>query len=279
MTRSTWKRLLVGEFSWIRVIRSTLLIYACLLVYALVASNGIIFQPQPPTYRTLPGLGTVRAPDGHAIPVLSVLIPGATHTVLYCHANAVDLGQIRDILQEYGRRGISAVSFEYRGYGAATGRPTTRNACRDAETVYRYLVEQGGIPAGRIILHGRSVGGGPALYVAAKHPVAGVIAQSTFVTAFRVMTRIPLTPFDRLRNIKRIAHVEAPVLVMHGTADTTIPLWHGQALYERARDPKMARWFEGVSHNDLPWAVEEEYWAAIEAFLKMVGGSASPPTG
>ncbi len=270
MKRATWKRLLLGEFSWARVLRSALLIYGCLLVYALVWSNRIIFQPQPATYRALPELTRLRAPDGHSIPVVACMAPGAEYAVLYCHANAVDLGQIRDILQEYQARGVSAFSFEYRGYGVATGRPTTHNACRDAETVYRYLTAQHGIRPDRIILHGRSVGGGPALYVARKHPVAGVIAQSTFVSAFRVMTHVPLAPFDRFRNLARIAHVDAPVLVMHGRADTTIPPWHGETLYKRAREPKMSRWFQGIGHDDLPWAVEDEYWATIDEFLAMV---------
>ena len=37
----------------------------------------------------------------------------------------------------------------------------------------------------------RVVGGGPTLYPASRHPVADVIIESTFGTAFRVVTRIP----------------------------------------------------------------------------------------
>jgi len=49
----------------------------------------------------------------------------------------------------------------------------------------------------RIIIFGKSVGSGPAVHIAAREPVAGLIVQSGFTSAFRVMTRVSIVPFDK----------------------------------------------------------------------------------
>jgi len=73
--------------------------------------------------------------------------------------------------------------------------------------------------------------------LASRRPLAGLIVESGFVTAFRVMTRLPLLPFDKFRNIDKIGQVRCPVLVMHGEADEIVPLWHGQRLFQAAPSP------------------------------------------
>jgi pimeloyl-ACP methyl ester carboxylesterase len=87
------------------------------------------------------------------------------------------------------------------------------------------------VPPERIILYGYSVGTGPSVYLAARRPVAGLILESPFVSTFRVMTKIPLFPVDKLRNLHEIKRVHCPVLVLHGTRDTIIPFWHGQQVF------------------------------------------------
>jgi fermentation-respiration switch protein FrsA (DUF1100 family) len=203
--------------------------------------------------------------------------PAAEYTVLYNHANAVDLGDIRGFLEKYRLQGFSVLSYDYPGYGTSSGRPTTANACRAADAALTYLVEQQGIAEDRIIVHGRSVGGGPALHLAHANEVAGLIAESTFVTAFRVLTHIPLIPFDKFRNIARIDEVDCPVLVVHGRDDSTIPFWHGQRLFQEADDPKMSCWLDGTTHNRMPGEAETAYWAAIASFAELVDSGRSSP--
>src|SRR5437773_6995911 len=89
------------------------------------------------------------------------------------------------------------------------------------------------------------------VHIAAIRPVAALILQSPFVSVFRVLTRIPLLPFDKFPNYKNIAHVHRPVLIIHGAADSIIGVWHGQKLYDLANEPKSHFWVEGADHNDL----------------------------
>lgn len=93
-----------------------------------------------------------------------------------------------------------------------------------------------------------------------------MIVESSFVTAFRALTHIPLTPFDKFRNIARIGKVKCPVLVIHGRDDTTIPFWHGEKLFRKANEPKTNCWLDGAMHDYIPVEAEKAYWAAISLF-------------
>lgn len=270
MDKKLLKKCLVGEFSWLRVIRSLALIYGCLSIFACSVADRMIFPAPESSYGEDEQLLRLAMADGTRISALHLVNPEARYTVLYSHGNAEDLGRIRGYLEYYRMRGFSLLAYDYPGYGTSGGSPSTRGACGAAEAALQYLMREAGIPPGRIIIHGRSVGGGPAHVLAERHPVAGLIAESTFVSAFRVQTVIPILPFDRLRNLARIDKVGCPVLVIHGLQDDIIPVWHGRKLYERARQPKRGCWLEGATHNWIPPAAERQYWQAIEDFAKLL---------
>jgi fermentation-respiration switch protein FrsA (DUF1100 family) len=141
------------------------------------------------------------------------------------------------------------------------------------EAVYRYVVDSLGVPPSRLVLYGRSVGSGPATDLAARVPVGGLVLESAFVSAFRVMTKVALLPFDRFLNLRHIRQVRAPVLVIHGTDDEVIPVSHGRRLYEAAAGPKQALWIEGAHHNDVPFVGGTRYWTALAAFGRQVAGT------
>ena len=67
----------------------------------------------------------------------------------------------------------------------------------------------------------------------------------------RVVTRIPLAPFDAFPNLSRIERVGCPVLVAHGTADDVIPFSHGRALAEAAGTNGLFLPVDGADHLDL----------------------------
>ena len=266
--KKIWKKYVLGELSWKRLLRSVLSIYGCLFVFALVWSDKMIFQPQPASYEDGEEVIKLVVDGGETVAALYLVDPAADYTVLYCHANAVDLGDIRPFLARYRDEGFSVLAYDYRGYGVSEGRATARNACADADTALRYLSEQEKISLDRIIVHGRSVGGGPALYLAHGNDVAGVIVESSFVTAYRVVTRVPLFPMDKFRNIAIVDEVDCPVLVIHGREDETIPLWHGEMLFKAAKEPKSSCWLDDATHDSMSANDGEVYWAAIRAFVE-----------
>jgi hypothetical protein len=91
-----------------------------------------------------------------------------------------------------------------------------------------------------------------------------LILQSPFVSAFRVLTRIPLLPFDKFPNYKNIRHVHSPVLIMHSHADSVIAFWHGQKMFDLANQPKQAFWVRTPDHNEMD--LVKGYDEAIQSF-------------
>lgn len=168
--------------------------------------------------------------------------------------------------------GFSVLGYDYRGYGTSEGSPSERKAYLDAEAAYAYLVEEVRLPPGRIIVHGRSLGGAMAIELAAHKPVGGLIVESAFVSAARVVTSMPVCFLDRFKNHEKIGAVGCPVLFIHGTADRLIPLWHAERLFAAANEPKWSWWVEGAGHNDLQWHAGRAYWRRLRGFADSLRG-------
>jgi fermentation-respiration switch protein FrsA (DUF1100 family) len=235
------------------------------MLFAYCYSGRIIFVPQNSSYKDTSETLKIETSDGVTISSVYLFNPRAKFTILFSHGNAEDLGDIRPLLDRFYDKGFSVFGYDYHGYGTSRGRASEKNAYRDVEAVYKYLVEQLKVEPERIIVMGRSVGGGPSTHIASKEKIGALILESTFVTAFRVKTRIPLLPFDKFRNISKIKNVNCPVLIIHGKADKMIPIWHGKKLFQAAREPKFSLWIEGAGHNDdLARKAGDRYWAMFE---------------
>ena len=261
------------------VLVTALVVYLAFAAFAWLLSDRMIFQPPSPSYRA-GQLPIVMVPtNGGSIATLYLPNPGAAVTVLYAHGNAEDLGQLAPLLDELRRTGFAVLAFDYRGYGMSTGGPpSAAGATSDMEAVYRHAVEKLKIPPSRLVFYGRSVGSGPATDLAARVPIGGLVLESAFVSAFRVLTKVSVLPFDRFHNLRHVRRVHAPILVIHGTDDEVIPLSHGRRLYEAARQPKQAFWVEGAHHNDVPIVAGSRYWSTLAAFGREVAAAAGPAT-
>jgi abhydrolase domain-containing protein 17 len=261
------------------ILITALLLYVAFAVFAYFVSDRMIFLPPQASYgaRQLP-IVMVPTGDGAAVGTLHLPNPRAALTLLYSHGNAEDLGQLAPWLEQYRAAGFSVLAFDYRGYGASTGGPpSAAGAVRDMEAVYRYAVGTLGIQAGSIVLFGRSVGSGPATDLAARLPVGGLVIESGFVSAFRVLTRVALLPFDKFPNLRTVRSVRCPVLVIHGTEDEVIPVSHGRRLFDAANEPKQALWIEGAHHNDVVPTGGSRYWSALGEFAGVVQAARATP--
>ena len=103
--------------------------------------------------------------------------------------------------------------------------------------------------------------------------MAGLIVESSFVTAFRVVTHIPIVPFDKLANINKIRQIQCPVLIVHGTADEIIPFQHGAQLFQAANSPKQHLWVKNANHDDLVEVAGSAYAKQLQAFAQLVQAS------
>lgn len=270
MAQNRWRRWIIGDLSWRRLVRSLLLVYAIVALYVFFRADAMIFVPSPASYRDDPTILKLPVSPQETISAVFYPHPSATYTLLYSHGNAEDLGEIEPMLQHIGAAGFNILAYDYRGYGTSDGTPSEANTYVDITAAYDYLTQVRGIPGDRIILLGRSVGGGPATDLATRVPIAGLILESTFTTAFRTVIPIPIFPFEKFNTIAKLATVHCPVLVIHGTADQIIPLQHGQQLWAAAPQPKAFWWVQGAGHNDLVWVAGHVYEKTLQDFTKML---------
>ena len=264
------KKLLIGELSWKRLVRSLLFIYTFFALYVFFRADSMIFLPQTATYQDTTEILKIPVNDTERISATYLPNADSRYTLLYIHGNAEDLGDIRSMLNRLRSWGFNVFAYDYRGYGTSDGKPNEGNAYQDADAAYKYLTQQLKIPPEQIILYGRSVGGGSATDLATRHSVAGLILESTFTSAFRVVVPFPILPFDKFSNLDKLQKVRCPVLVMHGQADQTIPIKHGQTLYEAASEPKMSLWVAGAGHDDFTWVAGERHQQTLLSFQKLV---------
>jgi abhydrolase domain-containing protein 17 len=270
MHQLPFRKLLIGELSWKRLARSLLFIYTFFALYVFFRADSMIFLPQPASYQDTKDVLKLSVTPSEKISALYLPNPQSAHTLLYIHGNAEDLGDIRPMLDRLHRWGFSVFAYDYRGYGTSDGHPSESNAYQDADAAYTYLTQQLKIPPQQIIVYGRSVGGGSAIELATRHPIAGLILESTFTSTFRVVVPFPLLPFDKFSNLDKLPKVRCPILVMHGQADQTIPIQHSQALYAAARGPKMSLWVADAGHNDFTEVAGERHHHALLSFQQLV---------
>lgn len=261
-------------------VKSTLLsialAYVSLALIAWLFSNRMIFLPPKPTY-TASDLPVKLLPVGteRRIAMLYLPNPDAIQTLIFSHGNGEDLGHNRWFLAALRDAGFAVLAYDYRGYGLSNGGSAGEHATyEDIEAVYEYATRELAIPPHALIVHGRSVGTGPSVHLAASRPVGGLILESGFTSAFRVLTVVGIFPFDRFPNLRRLRDVHAPVLVMHGTHDEVIPYRMGRQLFEAAHEPKANLWIDGAGHNDFAAVAGERYWQALQRFSALAAAHA-----
>jgi abhydrolase domain-containing protein 17 len=269
MAHIPWRKLLIGELSWQRLVQSILFIYVFFAIYIYFRADSMMFLPQPASYQDTKEILKISVTPTERISAIYLFNPKSTYTILFIHGNASDLGNVRFLLDSFQQWGFNVFAYDYRGYGTSDGKPGERNAYQDADAAYTYLTQQLKTPPDRIIVYGQSIGGGSAADLASRRPIAGLILESTFTSAFRVVIPFPILPFDKFTSRDKLKKVRSPVLVMHGKADDIIPFHHGQALYDAAPEPKQSLWVTEAGH-DFAWVAGDRYRQALISFQQLV---------
>ncbi|MGF1453054.1 MAG: alpha/beta hydrolase [Opitutales bacterium] len=244
--------------------------YGTMCLYAVIMAERLIFPAPPSSYSEDAVRLRVPADDGSEIAALWLPCEEPKATLLYCHGNAEDLGDIRPVIERYVARGYAVLAVEYPGYGQTEGSPSEEGCCLAADAGWDYLRESLGIPASEIIVYGRSLGGGPATDLASRQPVGGLVLDGTFTSCFRVQTRVKVLPWDVFDSLGKIPETRCPLLSLHGAVDRIISWKHAHQLYGAAPGKRMRLWCLTAGHNDLMDKAGEEYWRTLDAFAELV---------
>ena len=266
------------------VIGSAVLLYLAIVALLWFAESRLIYFPGPERSLTLPP-AALQLPIERAelttaddVKLVGWVMPAANGTagfwLLVCHGNAGNLSQF-DRPAHYAalrQLGLNLFAFDYRGYGESGGMPSEQGLYRDADAAYRYLREERGVPAERIIVFGHSLGSAVAIDLASRVHNAGLIVEGGLVSVVqRGQELYPFIPVrwiarTRFSSIDKIPKVATPKLFLHAVADEVIPLSHGRRLYQAAREPKTLVELAG-SHSDAFAVDSSRYFDSIADFV------------
>ena len=261
--------------SWILSIIAVLAVaYLGLMAFAWLMADSLIFPAPPATYTDAPDQPKLPSPDGNKITAVYLSNPSASHVLLFSHGNKMDLGKAEERLRAYQAHGWAVFAYDFPGYGTSTGQPSEAGCYAALASAYAYLTTLKGIPPQKIVLYGLSLGSGATVDLASREPVAGIILEGAFLSAFRVVTHWKLLPWDRFENINKIGKVRAPLLSIHAREDHTVPFRHGKLLHAAHPGPKQHLWVAGAHHNNILEADPAGYWDALDKFRRSLPASA-----
>ena len=206
--------------------------------------------------------------DGEKVIVWHVPPKGDRPVVLFFHGNGDFLAGRVPRFRAITADGTGLVGLSYRGYGGSSGLPSETGLLADAATAYRFAAAK--YEAKRVVAWGFSLGTGPAVAIAAGHPVGKLILEAPYTsTADVAASLMPVIPVrwlmrDQFRSDQRIGKVTVPLLIMHGARDPGIAIRFGERLYELANQPKQFVRFPEGGHDDL------DAYGATEIALKFI---------
>jgi len=246
------------------------------LLYAPGPSRTL--EPPPPALGLSPERIEIPTADGVTLVAWAMRAPVPVLEgpwLLICHGNGGNLSEAGRPEHYAGLRalGLNLLAFDYRGYGESGGTPSEEGLYRDADAAYRYLREVRGVPPGRIVLFGHSLGSAVAIELATRVAAAGLVLDGALASvldrAREVYPYVPVRWISRSRypSIERIGRVTMPKLFLHARDDDVIPIAHGRRLHDAAPPPKSFVPLAG-GHGDAFEADSAVYFGAIARFLE-----------
>lgn len=242
--------------------------YLVAVTYAVVTSDSIIFPVPPSSYEDTPDTLKLKTTTGAKITAMYLEAPDSEQLLIYSHGNKEDIGTAIDFLENFQKRGISVLVYDYPGYGTSSQEPSERGVYAAADAVYTYATQTLNFVPEQIVLYGYSLGSGPSCWLAERYPVGRIILYGAFTSTFRVITHAKLLPFDKFDNISRLKNIDCPVLLIHGIEDKTVPLSHAQKNWKVLRGEKQRLWVEGAGHTNVSEVAGSLYWDTLESFIK-----------
>lgn len=260
----------------LKVIITTLIAVSGLIVVLYFSQDRLIFpaphgiRPQAihPSFKTV----SISTPDSETLFALHHPDEANQATILVFHGNAdaALFQQPRGV--SLAQAGFGVLLIEYRGYPGSTGKPSEKGLIIDGLAAFDFIRSGHG---GDIGVYASSLGTGIAIPLAAERDVFAMVLESPFDSIQAIARNaFPWIPMGLLlkhkfRSDDVIGRVDAPLLIIHGSADSVIPIEHGKALFDLA--PAGSRFMEipGAGHNNLSLFGTTD--AAIRFFREKLG--------
>ena len=258
-----------------------------------VKERELVYRPTPGRPADFKGL---RAGDETFTVSVPSLTAGQTDTLqfwwlpsgtpdapalLYLHGTFRSLYKNHPKIEALREAGFNVLAVDYRGWGDSTAMvPSEATIVADANTAWTELVRRQPDPRKRVIF-GHSMGGGVAINLAShKHYLTdygALIVESTFTNLPDVAAAVGFwgtiaswITRQKFDSIGKIGKVDAPILMLHGDQDKTVPVALGRKLRDAARPG--VRWVEipGGTHSYLHSEAPQLYQQAVKSVINQL---------
>lgn len=217
-----------------------------------------------------PGIGDAAREHSLALPADN---PSGRGTVIFCHGNAGTMQDRLLMLQFFQRLGFNVLMFDYRGFGTSEGAPSEQGTYLDAEAAWQFVSKQRRESPARILLYGRSLGGGVAVELATRHEPKLLVLESTLTSVADVGAQhyrlLPVRLLVRYRydSLVKIGDIPCPKLIYHGRGDELIAFDLGRRLADAAAEPKTFLPTPG-GHNDAGILYNDQTASQFESMIE-----------
>ena len=199
-------------------------------------------------------------------------------TLLFFHGNGGNIGNVSWVGQRFAKRGFDVLLFDYRGYGASDGVASAESDLyADGDAAVAFVVNQKHARPERVVLYGHSLGTAIVSDVASRGNFGAVVLESGFSSASSVAAAaLPWLPRflhflgkNRFESARKLSSVTAPILIVHGDPDGTIPTAESRLLFASANEPKKLLIVPGAGHVVFG-AAGDQYLNQVEQFIREV---------
>ena len=194
----------------------------------------------------------------------------------------------------YLHRGYGMLLVDERAHGKSEG-DHIGFGCLDRQDALRWIdwvVKQCGENV-QILLHGTSMGGATVLMASGlslPSQVKGIISDCAFTSPKEVFTHvlhsmyhIPAFPVIQIADImnrksagygmdecnaaREVRKATVPILMIHGDADTFVPVWMCEKIYENCASKKTKLIVKGAAHAESYYKDTKAYEQALDTFI------------
>jgi fermentation-respiration switch protein FrsA (DUF1100 family) len=199
---------------------------------------------------------------------------GGEATVIVFNGNGGNRGGRAPLALALASRGYGVLLFDYRGYGGNPGRPSEDGLLADGRAAVAYLESRSDVDQTRIVYFGESLGAAVAIATARYRSPTVLVLRSPFTSLPDVASvHYPFLPtslllVDRYPNESIVGDIDAPILVVAGSDDRTVPSSQSERVFEAAQVPKGLVIISGADHNDESLSFGTELVDEVAAFIE-----------
>ena len=197
-------------------------------------------------------------------------------TIVYFHGNGGNISNLSWVGQQFAKQGFDVLLFDYRGYGASEGKVGNESDLyADGDAAVAFVIKEKSARAEQMVLYGQSLGTAVVADIASRQDFGAIVLESGLSSASSVASSaFPWMPTwlhslgkNRFESARKLAHVQAPVLITHGNPDPVLPTEEARKLFASANEPKKLLIFSGAGHNVFG-SLGEQYLTQVEQFIR-----------